>query len=164
MEVARCEHLVYLVPLFFPLCHLFKIRPCSPASFFGFQSSESPKVNWGEERDPQGVGLLLAPGVLWGLERFNSYSVLLWKREDGCAQFFLLGSFSNILMDGTAVGGQCCWLCRKNKWENQPKGMYMSWDGDGGRRTGFCLALALLLRTRRAKLYWGWFPLSVKWG
>ena len=87
MEVAKWEHLLYLVPLFSPFCRLLSISPCSPASFVGFGSSESPEVNSGEEgrrEAPQGVGLLLASGVPWRMELFNSYSVLVWERgKDG---------------------------------------------------------------------------------
>lgn len=98
MEVARCEHLLYLVPLFFPFCRLLRISPCSPASFFGFRSSESPEVNSGEEgrrEAPQRVGLLLAPGVPWKTELFNSFSVLVWEREkDGvCPESSLCVAF-----------------------------------------------------------------------
>lgn len=64
-------------------------------AFLASDQVNIPKVNSGEERAPQGVGVLLAPGALGGLELFNSYSVVLWRREkDGvCPESFLLCSF-----------------------------------------------------------------------
>lgn len=66
----------------------------------------------GEERSPPGVGLLLAPGVPWTMELFNSYPVLVWEREkDGvcpvlfCVAFKISSSWLSCARKGTFACG-----------------------------------------------------------
>lgn len=164
MEVARSEHLLCLVPVFFLLCRLLKIRPCSPASFFGFWSSEYPKVNLGEERTPQGVGLLLAPGVLWGTWAIQQlFSRFCGKeRRMGCAQslFFCVAFKISSYWWYHDRESKVAWLCRKNKWGKHLDGMYVA-GADGVQIAGFwsCLSLG----TRCMSLYWGLVSPSLKW-
>lgn len=87
MDVARCEHLLYLVSLLFPLWCLCKIRPCSPASFLDFWSSESP-LKWIQRRWELIRGGPLASS--WCAVEDLSYSFCGKEGRTGCARVFSL--------------------------------------------------------------------------